>query len=165
MMFWSLNVLKNWKVRIFFFFFSFYGFKHKKGEPPCLYPWVSESLLKGICFNWSCDYFKFSATQFTLMLPLCRRKRMLMTLPWNAQVLFSRLIRIAHESCVHKWVGRTRSTNNFLKFLNITAFIIATLNSHGKLKVTSFLLVFEKTENLWNNKILKTKRDGETAIF
>lgn len=46
------------------------------------------------------------------------------------------------------------------------AFIIATLNSLGELKLTSFLL-FEKTENLWN-KILKTKRygeDGETAIF
>lgn len=46
------------------------------------------------------------------------------------------------------------------------AFITATLKSHGELRLTSFSLLFEKTQIiLWNGKILKTKRNEETAIF
>lgn len=48
----------------------------------------------------------------------------------------------------------------------MNACVTATLNSHSELTLTCFPLLFEKTQiNMWNSKILKTKRDGETAIF
>lgn len=78
---------------------------------------------------------------------------------------FLDLLDLTHECNMSNWVGRTRSTNN-LKKIFVNAFIIAMLNSHSELTLTSFSVLFEKTQIIiWNSKILKTKRDGETAIF
>lgn len=61
-------------------------------------------------------------------------------------------------------MGRTRSTDTLEKIF-INAFMIASLNSPGELPLTSFSQ-FEKAQIIiWNSKILKTKRDGEIAIF
>lgn len=63
-------------------------------------------------------------------------------------------------------MGRTKSVSDFHKIF-INAFIITTLNSLGELPLTSFSLLLKKiqTQIIWNSMILKTIRDGETAIF
>lgn len=44
-------------------------------------------------------------------------------------------------ACISQWAEQGLPIIK-KKFLNITAFIIATLNSHGELKLTPFLLLF-----------------------
>lgn len=82
-----------------------------------------------------------------------------------AQALLSTLSRTTLSEQPEKLRGKNQVyQEGFTNFRN--AFVTATLNSPGELTSTSVPLLFEKTQIImWNSKILKTKRDGENAIF
>lgn len=126
-------------------------------------PW----LFLGPLTIWSCfkmQSFLKRQKEVHFYFTFTYNRGILMAFQLCAKPCFVYLLELAHQNSMRKWEEELALPTIFFRITN--AFITATLKSHGKLRLTSFSLLFEKTQIiLWNGKILKTKRNEETAIF